>query len=89
MMAYSTLLWPPVLEKEKSEFKPVVRLKIDLMSHPVLAEGFGKYTYLLEIDLVSHPACAEGLGKYIYFLKIDLVSYPACAEGLGKYIYIS
>ena len=34
------LLWPPVKEKDNSEFKPVKpRLKIDLVSHPVRAEG--------------------------------------------------
>ena len=33
-----------VQEKENSEFKPVkLRLKIDLVSYPVRAEGLGKY----------------------------------------------
>ena len=35
------------MEKENSVFIPVkLRLKIDLVSYPVRAEGLGKYAYL-------------------------------------------
>ena len=37
-----TKVGQPVLEKENSEFKPVVfHLKSDLVSHPALGEGAG------------------------------------------------
>ena len=40
------LVRQPVKEKENSKFRPVkLRLKIDLVSHPVRVEGVGKHTH--------------------------------------------
>ena len=39
-----TKVWQPVSKKENSEFKPV---KLDLISYPAQAEGFGKYMYFV------------------------------------------
>ena len=41
-----TLVWPPITELKNSKLKPVkLRLKIDLVSHPVCKKGLGNYIF--------------------------------------------
>ena len=67
----------PVLENEKPEFKPAVRLEIDLVSHPAHGGGIGlcevwpqMHKFEINLNFVWSPVknCLQ------FITKIDLVT---------------
>ena len=78
-------------EKENFEFKPVkLRLKIDLVSYPARAKGFGKYEYTREKYESSYSSSCHWYENMVSEkenseekpVKKDLVSHPCSAERL-------
>ena len=69
----SALVWQLVWEKENSEFQPVkLRLKIDLVSYPAIAEGVGKYGNVM---IILHFAELEPRQLLLFSYKLETFSF--------------
>ena len=74
----------PVVEMENSEFRPVkLCLKIDLVLHPVRAEGLGKYT------LCAYTICQNGQILISYIIPNESPFLPSRAQTFNHFESVS